>query len=492
MGKKLPIFYNALLLTGVNLLLRFAGTAFQVYITGRIGAAGVGLLQLVLSVGMLALTAGIAGVRTATIYLAAEELGKKRPQNITWVLSGCFFYSILCSGAIAAALYFFAPQIAGNWLGSADAVPALRMLAGFLPVSCLCGVMSGYFTAANRIGTLAAVGVAEQSLSMMLTFCTLCLWADSDPVRACQCVVFGSGMGSCLTLTVLIILRLKERAAHGKHMPMAGKLYRTAVPLALADDLKSGISTAENLMVPKRLALFHGTDNPLATFGMISGMVFPILMFPACILFSLAELLIPELARCNASGSFTRIRYLVRRSLRVGMLYGFLFGGLLYLAAPWLCQALYKHEEAGLLLRKFAFLVPMLYCDTITDAINKGLGKQTAAMRINIVTAALDVLFLFLLLPKYGVSGYYFSFLVTHLINFALSIWLLTKTSGVRFSLLSPALILPATCLCVFLSSKLRLCFAIPAFIALFFSLMSLTGILKKEDRHWIRGLIKK
>ena len=62
MRAKLPIFYSALLLTGVNLLLRFVSTSFQVYISGRIGAAGVGLLQLVMSVGMLAMTAGMAGV----------------------------------------------------------------------------------------------------------------------------------------------------------------------------------------------------------------------------------------------------------------------------------------------------------------------------------------------------------------------------------------------------------------------------------------------
>ena len=35
MQRKLPIFYSALLLTGVNLLLRFAGTSFQVYLSGR-------------------------------------------------------------------------------------------------------------------------------------------------------------------------------------------------------------------------------------------------------------------------------------------------------------------------------------------------------------------------------------------------------------------------------------------------------------------------
>ena len=72
------------MLTAVNLLLRFVSTSFQVYVSGRIGAAGVGLLQLVMSVGALALTAGIAGIRTATMYLTAEELGKKRPQNVVF------------------------------------------------------------------------------------------------------------------------------------------------------------------------------------------------------------------------------------------------------------------------------------------------------------------------------------------------------------------------------------------------------------------------
>ena len=73
MPKRIPIFYSALLLTGVNLLLRFAGTSFQVYISSRIGAAGVGLLQLVLSVGSLAMVAGMAGIRTATMAILPTD-----------------------------------------------------------------------------------------------------------------------------------------------------------------------------------------------------------------------------------------------------------------------------------------------------------------------------------------------------------------------------------------------------------------------------------
>ena len=88
MGRTRPIFYNALMLTGVNLLLRVVSTSFQVFISGRIGASGVGLLQLVLSVATLSMTAGVAGIRTATMYLTAEELGKGRGRNVTWILSG--------------------------------------------------------------------------------------------------------------------------------------------------------------------------------------------------------------------------------------------------------------------------------------------------------------------------------------------------------------------------------------------------------------------
>ena len=90
-----------MLLTGVNLLLRLVGTGFQVYLSGRIGAAGIGLLQLVMSVNSLALVAGMAGIRTGSMYLSAEELGRKRPQHVTWVLSGCFLYSICFSGIVS-------------------------------------------------------------------------------------------------------------------------------------------------------------------------------------------------------------------------------------------------------------------------------------------------------------------------------------------------------------------------------------------------------
>ena len=261
--KRMPIFYSALLLTGVNLLLRFVSTGFQVYLSGRIGPSGIGLLQLVLSVGSLATTAGMAGVRTGTMYLTAEELGRKRPQNVIWILSGCTRYSIIFSMSVCALLHFGAPWLAEYWIGNGQVVGAIRLYGAFVPIFCLCGVMTGYFTAANRIGALAGVEVAEQLLCMGVTTGLLVFWAGTDSVRACSCVILGSGASACLTLLVLAVLRMREKQPAGGRIPVRGRLMQVALPLALADDLKAGINTTENLMVPKRLALYPGSQDQI-------------------------------------------------------------------------------------------------------------------------------------------------------------------------------------------------------------------------------------
>ena len=491
--KKLPIFYSALLLTGVNLLLRMVATSFQVFLSGRIGAAGIGLLQLVMSVGALSMTLGMAGIRTATMYLTAEELGKGRSHNVTWVLSGCFVYSIVCSGLISLGLQIFAPFLAQHWIGDPRTVSAIRLYSCFLPVTCLCGVMTGYFTAANRIGTLAAVEVAEQGLYMIVTMAVLGFWAGNDPARACQGVILGAGISSIVTLALLVGLRIREHAKTGQPIPVGRRLIQCAAPLAVGDALKAGISTTENLMVPKRLALHKAVSDPLAAFGTVCGMVFPVLMFPAAIVFGLAELLIPEMARCAAAGSQQRVQYLVGRSLRVVLLFGCLCGGIEFLLAEPLCIRLYNSTEAGRFLKLYALLIPMLYCDAITDAMIKGLGQQAACVRYNILTSAMDVAFLFILLPRYGMYGYFFSFLITHLVNFLLSLRRLFRIAGRQISIKTVCSCLGASIISAVFSTYvpnplLRAgCFGI-----LFFCVLFLLGVLNREDIRWVKGLITK
>jgi stage V sporulation protein B len=215
-------------------------------------------------------------------------------------------------------------------------------------------------------------------------------------------------------------------------------------------------------------------------------------MFPAAILFGLAELLIPEMARCNAAGSQVRIKYLTEKSILIALIYGCFCGGILFLGAESLCMRFYKTGEAGIYLRWFAILAPMLYCDAIVDAITKGLGQQKKCVRNNIITSAMDVILLFILLPRYGMKGYFLSFLVTHMVNFALSFKLLLGAVGK---------LLPIFCAIHCLLSAIlsvRIAMRVPdycqeiLFTVCFIAFLILFGCIQVNDFIWIQRLLHK
>ncbi|MBD5148743.1 MAG: hypothetical protein HDT19_08230 [Oscillibacter sp.] len=428
-GSMIP---GTILLTGANLLLRISGMAFQVYLSGRIGAGGVGLLQLALSVRGLAFTVGSAGVRTCAMYLTAGALGRERDTKA--VMDGCFRYSALCSGLAMAALWCAAPSLAREWMGSRGIIPCLRLYAVFLPVSCLGGVLTGYFTANGRIRTLVAVEFLEQGLAVAGTFLLLERWAGENAGRACTAVAAGSCIAGGAAFLVLWVLCRRELPERAEKRPPYGDILKTALPLGAADGLRAGLNTLENLLIPKRLALYAETVDALADYGVLHGMVFPAMMFPAAALFSLAELLVPEFSRCAAGNRWPRVRYLTRRGLRTSLAFSLLAAGILLALGPVLGDLLYHTPAAGRYLRLYAPFVPILYTDAIVDAMCKGLGQQSANARYNLLTSFLDVVFLWTLLPRWGLGGYYVSFAVTHLLNFGLSLRRLLVTAYRRQS----------------------------------------------------------
>jgi stage V sporulation protein B len=175
------------------------------------------------------------------------------------------------------------------------------------------------------------------------------------------------------------------------------------------------------------------------------------------------------------------------------LLYGTLCSGILWLCSDDLCLQLYNSADAGRYLRWFSILAVMLYCDIITDAMIKGLGQQKISVRYNILTSSMDVAFLYILLPKYGIEGYYFSFLVTHVINFVLSLSRLTKITKIRIPVRIPILTLVAAIgsawAASYVPNPLLRAFA---FTALLFSALVLLRIIKKSDFLWFQRIICK
>ena len=83
-------------------------------------------------------------------------------------------------------------------------------------------------------------------------------------------------------------------------------------------------------------------------------MTLPVLLFPSCILNSLASLLVPEIAEYHALHQAKRIDGIINRVLYAALLFSLLVAGVFYAYAGELSNAVYHSSDTSLF---FSFLL---------------------------------------------------------------------------------------------------------------------------------------
>lgn len=417
---------NTALLTASSLLMSAIGMAFQAWLAGRLGPAGLGLWQLTLSVSNLAATFAISGVRFAATRLVAEELGREERGDVRAAMRRCLAYGSFFGLAALLILLLLAEPIGVLAIGDARTVSSLRLAAFSLPCIALSSALSGYFTACGRIGHPTWIHLFEQLSGAALVWFFLGLVPPGDLARSAAAVTLGRVMADLLSLLLMLLAYVRDRRIHygsgGGGEALTARLLHIALPLALSAYARSALSTLQHLLVPRGLrAAGYSADRALAGYGVVQGMALPLLFFPSCLLGALAELIVPELTEAQVRGETEAIRRTVRRLLKDSLLYSLAVGTFLFLCSEPLAFCVYKSSQAGQYIRILAPLVPILYTDMAVDGCLKGLGQQLWSMGINVLDALLGLLLVWQLLPRYALTGYLALVYLTESFNFVLS-----------------------------------------------------------------------
>jgi stage V sporulation protein B len=131
--------------------MRCIGMAWQVWLVSRIGPAGIGLFTLVLSVGSMAATFAISGIRFTSTRLISEELGAGNAGGASAAVRRCSAYGLFFGLAGTAILYLTAERIGFLWIGDARTVLSLKIYAFSLPFISLGAVLGA--TSPPRAGS---------------------------------------------------------------------------------------------------------------------------------------------------------------------------------------------------------------------------------------------------------------------------------------------------------------------------------------------------
>lgn len=431
------LIMNTALLTGSSLAMSAISMAFQVWLAARIGSAGIGLYQLVLSVAFLCTTFAVSGIRFAATRLVSEELGHERSWSVAAAMRRCFAYSLFFGLSALTVLWSFAEPIGFLWIGDARTVRSLKLIAFSMPFLSLSSVMSGYFTACGRVWKPTVVHLGEQLITIGFVAFFLTHSPAGDIEKNCAAVMLGNVCGDAISFVCMLLFYLTDRHSvrdySAQKLKLTSRMLKVALPLAVSAYARSALSTLEHLLVPRGLkAAGFSADRALSGYGVIQGMVLPILSFPACILMALAELIIPELTEAQVRGNEGDISKTVSSLIKKGLGYSSAVALVLFIFADKLGVRIYSSPEAGDYLRLLAPLIPIMYTDMVADGCLKGLGQQLWCMGINLLDALLGVLLVWQVLPVFALKGYICIIYFNECLNFALSIMRLGKVTKIR------------------------------------------------------------
>lgn len=433
---------NAAVLTATSCILRTIGIFFRIYLSNVMGAEGMGLYQLIISVYVLAATFASSGISTAVTRLVADELVCGTSRTVRRVLHRSVAASLVLGVLSTLLVYFGAPLIGTYWIKDIRAVPALRMLSFSLPSMGVSSCLRGYFIARRRAADTSGTQLLEQAVRIGVVLCILRRFSAAGIASACFAVMLGDTVAEwvscgCLGINFLLDRKRMERSLaprpHAVAAPVLKRLFAIAAPITAGRYLNSALRTTENFLVPQSIGTYLGSkERGLAQFGALKGMTLPLIFFPASFLNALSTLLIPEISAANTLRQYQKINRAVERTLQITLSASLLIGAVFTAYSTPIGNLLYHNSEVGLYLRVLAPLTPIMYAESMVDGILKGLNQQVSSLKYCLADSALRLVLIILLVPRLGMGGFLVVMTISNIMTSFLNIRCLMQVTGLR------------------------------------------------------------
>jgi len=427
--KKIKIFiFNTLILLFSSIILQIINAYFSIYISNTIGEEAVGVFSLLMSVYAFGITLASAGINIATTRVVSEELAANDEIGSKKISSRCVYFSLIFGICASFIFFIISDFITKKCLHSQISKNVIYLICIALPFISMSSAINGYFTAVRRVYKNAISKFFEEFIKILCTAIFLGFIMPKGINYACYSLILADVISEVLSFFALYILykldkkqnllesRYKDIDSYNK------RILRITIPVALTSYLRSGLSTIKQLLIPSSLQKSGmNSSNSLISYGIVNGMIMPIIMFPVMIVTSFSGLLIPEFSRLYVEKNYKRIKKISFIILAFTFVFSFVVTIFIFTCSNFLCKTIYNKLEIAKYLRIISPLIIIMYLDIVIDSILKGLDAQVSVMVINILDCVISICFIYFFVPSLGFSGYIISIFISEVVNFSLS-----------------------------------------------------------------------
>ncbi|MCI8799838.1 polysaccharide biosynthesis protein [Acetatifactor muris] len=430
---KHPLIVGTFILTVTGIISRLIGFLYRIYLSRLFGEEGMGIYQLLSPVLSLSFSLTAAGYQTAISKLVAEQTATRKRPSLRPLAAGLSIslpLSLVCN----AALFFFADFISANLLREPRTASMLRILSFSVPFAAVHSCINGYFYGIKKAGIPAGAQLLEQATRVGCVYIVSAWFLAQGRALSINVAVLGLTVGELFSmfLTIAAIspygfpLWKKGallRQAQGFLPPSSssgqilyGKLLAMALPLTANRIVLNFLQSIESVSIPTQLKHYgYDTITALSVYGVFTGMAMPFIYFPNALTGSVAVLLLPIISENYALGNMDAVKKATLRTIKYCGLMGICCMGVFVSLGRWAGTTLFDSPLAGYFITTLGFICPFLYLDTTLSSILQGLGLAGHIFVINVLCLLVRLGFVFLAVPRFGITGYLWGLLVSQL-----------------------------------------------------------------------------
>lgn len=451
MRKKSKLFFiNGTILTITALLMRFTTLIFNVYISNQIGSEALGIFSLVMAVYLFFITVSTSGLNIAVTVIVSEKFALNKEKIGIKAIRTCILFSLLLGISAGGLIILLSDFITDKCLHNMVSVKPLFYIAIGLPFIAMSSCITSYFTSVRKAYKNAFTQIFEFIIKIIMTIILLKINISKGVEYICISLILADVISEICSFSLIFILYIIDiKLKNLNNVRSLGQrinIVKIAFPVALTSYIRSGLSTLKQLIIPTQLEKSGlSCKSSLSKYGIINGMVMPIINFPTVLINSYSMLLIPEFSTYVAQKNYKSINYISNKIFKFTCAFSVCICSIFIIFANELGLAIYNNIEVGFYFKVIAPLIFFMYMDNIIDSILKGMNKQFSVMCCNILDLSITTCFIYFFLPIYGIKGYIISIFISELLNFTVSLVQMIKYCKLKINFIDWVLI-PLLC----------------------------------------------
>ena len=437
-------------MTAFSLINKLLGVFLRLYLASRIGSEGMGLYQLIMSVYTMFSTFATAGFTLSVSRLVAEKEERSRSDG-KLLMNNAFKASAMISAAATVLMLILADVIAIKLLGDGRCASPLRILALSMPFMALAACLKGWFIAKLKVAVTSSASLFEQiiKITVIALFLNLFFAQSNDIGVLSKGIVVGVTLSEMCSFTYLFLFRyIPQKRNNEPFLPTESKkdsmtsLINVTLPISLSVYLTSILHTAETLLIPYVFESYSGDrSQALSQFGVIRGMVIPILFFPFAFLGSLVSVVTPEISRLNLLADRKPLNSRISSLMSFVSLASVAVGGLFFFLSYEIGEAFYPGENTAAAIKILSLVTPFMYVETVADGLLKAIGEQVQTLKFSVYNSVLRLALILLFVSKTGENGYLWLLVISNTFTYALCRRRLYKCTGVKIRVLTDVIL---------------------------------------------------